>query len=148
MHHEKLDLPISKEKAETWQSGVGFASSFGNAIFSRHGILRLYWTAYICDDKARSDNLELLPTLWQIEDFMTAVTERSTANLKVQVQWFLEFCADDANNDELFNKKSIEGKRKYLKMAKLHLADSKLITFQNSSRAEFDAYLKESLAAC
>lgn len=123
-------------------------NSVTNANTSRHAILRLYWTAFLCFDDSRTSHLELLKTLWCTPDFMTQVTERSTANMKQQIQWFLEFCSDPDREKKIFKEKSIEGYFNYRKLIKLFLADSKVLSLPITSKVEIEAILEESLEAC
>ena len=71
-----------------------------------------------------------------------------TANMKQQLQWFLEFCSDPSREKKIFKEKSIEGYANYRKLIKLFLADSKVLTLPISSKDEIEAILEESLEAC
>ena len=122
--------------------------NLSNVNISRHAILRIYWTAFLCYDKNRIDNLELLETLWYSEDFMTQVTERSTANMRTQIQWFLEFCSEPTRETQIFKTKSIEGYSNYRKLIKLFLADSQIFTLSQSTKEDVCSLLEESLEAC
>jgi hypothetical protein len=115
---------------------------------SRHGILRLYWSAFLCADCKRENMLELLDQMWFSEDFMTQILERSTASMQLQVQYLLEFCSNKERHDLLFNKDSIEGYKNYRKFLKLFLADSFVFSMPNLSKSEIDRLLEESLDAC
>ena len=68
-----------------------FVNRLSNEKATRHAIMRLSWTANICHDPGRDNQLELLSTLWKTNDFMTQVTERQQSNMRTQTQWMLIF---------------------------------------------------------
>ena len=124
-----------------------FVKSLSNNNVSRHSIMRLYWSAKICYDQSKSDKLELLPTLWKTEDFMTQVTERSTAGMQNQIRYLLEYCSID-KNESLFSEKSSDGYAKYRKMLKLLLADSNVMALPLLHQNEMNMLLRQNFEAC
>lgn len=124
-----------------------FVKSLSNNNVSRHSIMRLYWSAKICYDISKKDKLELLPTLWKTEDFMTQVTERSTAGMQNQIRFLLEYCSKD-ENWALFAEKSSEGYAKYRKLLKLLLADSNVIALPLLQQNEMNMLLGQNSDAC
>lgn len=125
-----------------------FINTLSNEKVSRHPIMRLYWTAFLCYDKTRNDTLELLPLLWTNNDFMTQVTERSQANMRDQLQWMLEFCQQSNNYKILFEEKSEEGYTKYRKFLKLYLAEDRIYEFADTEKDYFQSILKTILEIC
>lgn len=123
-----------------------FIKSLSNGNVSRHSIMRLYWSARICYDRARVNKLELLNTLWKSEDFMTQVTERSTAGMADQIRFFLDFCSQDKNKG-VFTEKSFEGYLKYRKVIKLLLADSNVLSLTMLNKDEMHLLLDQNLEA-
>jgi len=89
----------------------------------------------------------LLPTLWKTEDFMTQVTERSTAGMQNQIRYLLEYCSID-KNESLFSEKSSEGYAKYRKMLKLLLADSNVMALPLLHQNEMNMLLRQNFEAC
>ena len=124
-----------------------FIKSLSNNNVSRHSVMRLYWSARICYDKSRKEQLELLTTLWRTEDFMTQVTERSTAGMQNQIRYLLEYCSID-KNESLFSEKSSEGYAKYRKMLKLLLADSNVMALPLLHQNEMNMLLRQNFEAC
>ena len=125
-----------------------FLSSLTNEKMTRHSVSRLFWTAFICEDKDRPNSLELLSVLWNSEDFMTQITERATCNMRQQIQWFLDFCNAPSNSNKIFKEKSIEGYRVFRKFIKLYTADSNVLSLSNVSQGEINSLLKLNLDAC
>jgi hypothetical protein len=144
----KLHKYVIKRWGESDDPVRIFIRKLGNGNISRHSILRLYWTAEISNDINRENKLELLETLWRDEDFMTQVTERSTANMKDQILYFLEFCSNPNNETALFKTKSTNGYLVYREFIKLFLADSNISTISNCNKDEVFAILTENLNAC
>lgn len=124
-----------------------FLSRFSNEKSSRHSITRLYWSAELCSDTNRTNKYELLEILWKDEDFMSQITERSTSNNKVQIQWFLEFCMSTENADIIFKKKCNKGYPLYRYLLKLFIADDSLYNLGTFHRDEFFKLFNENLQA-
>jgi hypothetical protein len=124
-----------------------FIKSLSNNNVSRHSVMRLYWSARICYDKSRKEQLELLTTLWRTEYFMTQVTERSTAGMQRQIHYFLDYCSKEENK-ALFSEKSSEGYAKFRKLIKLLLADSNVLALPLMKQDEMNALLLENFVAC
>jgi hypothetical protein len=114
-----------------------FLSNLSNERISRHSIARLYWSADLCFEENGTNKLALAEVLWQSEDFMTQVTERSTADNKLQIQWFLKFCSKPENRKKIFEEKSHENKLIYRTLLKLFIADSLIYNFQNMDETQF-----------
>lgn len=125
-----------------------FVNQLTNAKTTRHAIMRLYWTACICNDTSRKDNLQLLKVLWTSEDFMTQITEREQSNMRIHTQWFLDFCSLPENNQKLFDEKSNEGYTKYRKFLKLYLAEDRIYMLGDTDRVQFEEILNSLLLAC
>ncbi|SHM75864.1 DUF6339 family protein [Polaribacter sp. KT 15] len=144
----KLNNYVTERWGNSSDSIRMIIKNLSNVNISRHAILRIYWTAFLCYDKNRNDSLELLETMWYSEDFMTQVTERSTANMRTQIQWFLEFCSEPERENQIFKTKSIEGYSNYRKLIKLFLADSQIFTLSQSTKEDVYNLLEDSLEAC
>ena len=125
-----------------------FLSRISNEKISRHSIARLYWSAGLCSDQNRSDNTGLLRVLWSSEDFMTQVTERSTSDNKIQLQWFLEFCNKPENTNRVFNLRSSDGYPIYRSLLKLFIADDLIYNFGNMEKNQFDEICLINLESC
>lgn len=125
-----------------------FINRLTNEKVTRHAIMRLYWTANICYDPVRDNQLELLSVLWKTNDFMTQVTERQQSNMRIQTQWMLDFCAIPENEYKLFKEKSIEDRFKYLNFLKLYLAQNELYTMSDMGKKEFNEILYDILESC
>jgi hypothetical protein len=125
-----------------------FLSRLSNERISRHSISRLYWSADLCYDSDRVNKTELLEALWHNEDFMTQITERSTADNKQQLQWFLEFCKKPNNIKKIFNTESSEGYKVYRKLIKLSLADQDIFNIGSMEKNQFLELLQDNLEAC
>jgi hypothetical protein len=124
-----------------------FIKSLSNSNISRHSVTRLYWSAKICYDESRDNKLELLNILWKTEDFMTQVTERSTAGMKEQIIYFLDYCSKE-ENAVLFTEKSAEGYVKFRKLIKLLLADSNVLALPVMNTDEMNMLLDQNFEAC
>lgn len=57
----------------------------------RNSISRLWWAAKITYDKGRDDNFELTELLWEKQDIITSLVERSFGTYKNVLYGFLEF---------------------------------------------------------
>jgi hypothetical protein len=112
-------------------------SRFSNEKSSRHSITRLYWAASLCADTSRSNKFELLEILWKDEDFMSQITERSTSNNKLQIQWFLEFCMLNDNSNIIFKEKCSKGYPLYRYLLKLFIADDSLYNLGTFDKEDF-----------
>ena len=137
----------TKRWGESQDAARLFVKSLSNVNFSRHSILRLYWSAKICYDPSRENSLDLLDTLWKTEDFMTQVTERATSGMSDQIKYFLEYCSRP-ENFVLFSEKSSEGYVKYRKMIKLFLVDSNVLALTMMSEENVDQLLDQNKEIC
>lgn len=125
-----------------------FLSSISNERISRHSISRLFWSGYLCYNSNNPNEKELLEVLWHNEDFMTQVTERSTSDNKIQLQWFLEFCKNPKNSKKIFNSNSLEGYKVYRKLIKLSLADQGIFNVGSIEKKQFFELLQDNLNVC
>ncbi len=125
-----------------------FLSRISNERISRHSISRLYWSSILSSDLSREDKLGLLRVLWSSEDFMTQVTERSTSDNKIQLQWFLEFCEKPENADRIFKSKSNNGYWVYRNLLKLFTADDLIYNFGSMETEQFEEICQINLEAC
>ena len=125
-----------------------FVNKLSNEKTTRHAIMRLYWTANLCNDSNRADNLELLKILWHSADFMLQITERKQSNMRQHTQWFLDFCKVPVNNNNLFHEKSSEGYLKYRKLLKLYNAQDNIYMFVDTDQTKFNEILSNLLMAC
>ena len=101
----------------------------------------------MCFEENGTNKLALAEVLWQSEDFMTQVTERSTADNKLQIQWFLKFCSNRENRKKIFEEKSHENILIYRTLLKLFIADSLIYNFPNMDETQFLNLCKLNLEA-
>jgi hypothetical protein len=125
-----------------------FLSRISNEKISRHSIARLYWSGGLCSVQNRTESIKLLRVLWSSEDFMTQVTERSTSDNKIQLQWFLEFCNKPENINRIFNLRSSDGYPIYRSLLKLFIADDLIYNFGIMEKNQFNEICFINLESC
>lgn len=148
-----LSLFILKDyTVERWgdssEEGRFLMKSPTNRKISRHGISRLYWSARISYDASRSEKLELLEVLWEVEDFYTGVSERSICGMRETMKVFLDFCSREENKAKVFKSKSTEGHKAYRKLLKLFTADNNVLAMSLMDKDALETLFEENLAAC